>query len=70
MVTTVDGHAGAIVWSIGAEDDDRLHGFDGDTGTEVFASDALGPIARFATPIAAAGRIIVAGTSTVYAFRP
>ncbi|HLY36874.1 MAG TPA: PQQ-binding-like beta-propeller repeat protein [Candidatus Binatia bacterium] len=70
MVTTVDGHADAIVWSVGAEDDNRLHGFDGDTGAEVFASDALGPIARFATPIAAAGRIIVAGTSTVYAFRP
>ena len=70
MVTTVDGKTDAIVWSVGAEDDDRLHDFDGDTGAEVFASDTLGPIARFATPIAAAGRIVVAGASAVYAFRP
>jgi outer membrane protein assembly factor BamB len=74
MVTTVDGHADAIVWGIGAEGDDRLRGFDGDTGEVVFgggdAADVMGPIARFATPIAAAGRIVVAGTSAVYVFRP
>ena len=74
IVTTVDGHTGAIVWSVGAEGDDRLHGFDGDTGETVFgggsADDVMGPIARFATPIAVQGRIFVAGTSAVYAFRP
>jgi len=74
MVTTLDGHAEAIVWSVGAEGDGRLHGFDGDTGELVFAGDGaddvMGPIARFATPIAAKGRVFVAGMSAVYAFRP
>jgi len=74
MVTTVDGHTDAIVWSIGSEGDSRLHGFDGDSGEVVFAGggdgDVMGPLARFATPIAARGRIIVAGRSAVYVFRP
>ena len=72
IVTTLDGHTGAIVWSIGAEGDSRLHGFDGETGVEVFAGggpgDAMGPLKRYATPIAAKGRIFVAGTAAVYAF--
>jgi outer membrane protein assembly factor BamB len=74
MVTTVDGHVGAIVWGIGAEGDNRLHGFDGESGEVVFAggdaNDVMGPLARFSTPIAAGGRIVVAGTSAVYVFRP
>ncbi len=74
MVTTLDGHTGAIVWGVGAEGDGRLHGFDGDTGEVVFAgggpADAMGPIARYATPIAAGGRIFVAGRTAVYAFTP
>ncbi len=36
MVTTTDGTSDAIVWSMGAESDDLLHGFDGDTGAVVF----------------------------------
>src|SRR5581483_466968 len=72
MATTVDGHAEAIVWSVGAEGDERLHGFDGETGAEVYvpdvARDTMGPLSRYVTPIAAKGRIFVAGTSAVYAF--
>jgi len=30
----------------------------------------MGPLERYATPIAAKGRIFVAGTSAVYAFTP
>ena len=73
MVTTLDGHTGAIVWSIGAEGDSRLHGFDGETGEEIFRgggpADTMGPLKRYATPIAAKGRIFVAGTAAVYAFK-
>jgi outer membrane protein assembly factor BamB len=72
MVTTLDGHTGAIVWTTGAEGDDRLHGFDGETGEEIFAgagaANAMGPLKRYVPPIAAKGRIFVAGTSTVHAF--
>jgi hypothetical protein len=61
------------VWSVGAEGDERLHGFDADTGAVVF--DGGGPgdvmsagVVRFSTAIAAKGRIFVAARSTVYAF--
>jgi hypothetical protein len=72
MVTTTDGSASPIVWSVGAEGDLRLHGFDSDTGAVVFAgggaSDRLGPVRRYQTPILARGRIYVAGDAAVYAF--
>jgi hypothetical protein len=72
MVTTTDGKADAIVWSVGAEGDGRLHGFDGDTGEVVFdggaPQDGLGEVARFQTPILAAGRIFVATSTGVKAF--
>jgi hypothetical protein len=74
MVTTTDGHAESIVWGIGAEGDGRLRGFDGDTGATVFggggSGDVMGPLRRFNTPIAAKGRIFVAGDDAVYAFTP
>ncbi len=72
MVTTTDGHAGAIVWSVGAEGDGRLHGFDGDTGEVVFGgggdADALGEVARYQSPILGGGRIYVATATGVRAF--
>lgn len=72
MVTTTDGSAEAIVWSVGAEGDQRLHGFDGDTGEVVFAGggagDVIGPVRRFHTPILARGRIFVAADGAVVAF--
>lgn len=72
MVTTTDGHAEAIVWSVGAERDERLRGFDGDTGQVLFAGggpgDALGTVRRFQTPILAGGRIFVAVDGGLKAF--
>ena len=38
IVTTSDDTADPIVWVIGAEGDNELHGFRGDTGQEVFKS--------------------------------
>jgi len=71
MVTTTDGSAEAIVWSVGAEGDQRLHGFDGDTGQVVYAGggagDALGNVRRFQTPILAKGRIFVGADGAVRA---
>ena len=37
FVTSTDGTNNAIVWGIGSEGDQRLHGFDGDTGDPVFS---------------------------------
>ena len=69
MVTSTDGHSDAIVWLVGAEGDNRLHGFDGDTGAPVVTTGAMGPVRRYVTPIVAKGRIYVAGDEQVYAFR-
>jgi outer membrane protein assembly factor BamB len=62
MVTTSDGHADAIVWDLGAESDNRLHAFDGDTGAAIPFTDsavAFPGMVRYNTPIAAKGRIFV-----------
>ena len=72
MVTTTDGNSEAIVWSVGAEGDNRLHGFDGDTGQIVYGGggtgDVIGLVRRFHTPILAGGRIFVAADGVVKAF--
>jgi hypothetical protein len=41
IVTTTDGSSNPIVWVVGAEGDDRLHGFRGDTGQEDGADDRM-----------------------------
>ncbi len=73
IVTTPDGHSDAIVWIAGAEGDDRLHGFRADTGQPVFAgggpTDRMAGLRRFATILAAAGRLYVAGDGRLYAVR-
>jgi hypothetical protein len=68
MVTTTDGHADAVVWSLGA----GLRGFDGDTGATIFngggAGNGISGFSNWITPIAARGRIYVATNSNVHAF--
>jgi hypothetical protein len=72
FVTSTDGASNAIVWGIGSEGDQRLHGFDGDTGAVRFsgggANELMAGTRRFNTGIAARGRIYVANDSRVYAF--
>jgi hypothetical protein len=80
FVTSTDGTNKMIVWVVGTDErgnqlgDQRLHGYDGDTGAVVF--DGGGPNELMAgtwsyttTGIAARGRIYVAGDNKVYAFR-
>jgi hypothetical protein len=69
-ITMSDDANDAIVWTEGAEGDNRLHAWDLVTGTALFSSGAqtLGPVRHFATPIAANGRILVAGDGMLYAF--
>jgi hypothetical protein len=78
FVTSTDGNHNMIVWVVGTEDhltagDQRLHGYDGDTGAVVYGGG--GPNELMAgthyystTGIAARGRIYVAGDNKVYAF--
>jgi outer membrane protein assembly factor BamB len=74
FVTTTDGTSNAIVWVVGASGDQRLHGYDGDTGAEVFTGGGsnelmAGTHSYSTTGIVAKGRIYVAGDNKVYAFR-
>jgi outer membrane protein assembly factor BamB len=72
FVTSTDGTNNVVVWAIGSEGDQRLHGFDGDTGAVIFpgggANELMTGTRRFNTGIAARGRIYVANDRKVYAF--
>jgi hypothetical protein len=72
FVTSTDGTNNVVVWGIGSEGDQRLHGFDGDTGTAVFAgggtNELMAGTRRINTGIAARGRIYLANDNKVYAF--
>ena len=72
FVTTTDGTDNTIVWGIGAASDQRLRGFDGDTGATVFAGGGPGELMANTSPlitgIAARGRIYIAASNKVYAF--
>jgi outer membrane protein assembly factor BamB len=68
IVTTSDAAADPIVWVVGAEGDNRLHAFRGDTGQTLFTGDPLPGLRHFVTILAAAGRLYVAGDGRVFAF--
>jgi hypothetical protein len=73
IVTTTDRRANPIVWIVGAGDDNRLHGFRGDTGQVLFSGggsdDGMQGLAHFTTILAADGAFYIAGDGRVYAFR-
>jgi hypothetical protein len=72
FVTSTDGSNNVVVWGIGAGSDQRLHGFDGDTGAVVFngggSTELMAGTHAFQTAIAARGRIFVATDRKIYAF--
>lgn len=74
VITTSDGLSNPIVWVVGAEGDERLHGFRGDDGTPILAGgnaeDRTPNVAHFSTILAADGRLFVAGDGEIYAFTP
>jgi hypothetical protein len=72
VVTTTDGHSNPIVWMLGADGDDRLHGYRGDTGAVLFdgggPGDAMTGLHHFQDLIAAGGRLYVGADDRLYAF--
>ena len=69
IVTTTDGHADPIVWVDGAQGDERLHAFRGDSGAPLFTSATTIPAVRhFATLIAANHHLYIAGDGHIVAF--
>jgi hypothetical protein len=74
FVTSTDGTNNMIVWAVGASGDQRLHGYDGDTGAVVYGGGGAnelmaGTHSYSTTGIVALGRIYVATDNKVYAFR-
>ena len=72
FVTSTDGSNNVVVWAIGAEGDQRLRGFNADTGAAIFGgggtNELMAGTRRFITGIAARGKIYVAGDNRIYAF--
>jgi hypothetical protein len=73
FVTSTDGTNNVVVWAVGASGDQRLHGYNGDTGAVVFAGGGAsetmaGTHSYNTTGIAARGRIYVGTDNKIYAF--
>jgi len=72
-VTTTDGTNNAIVWVVGAQGDQRLHGYDGDTGAVVYAgggnNELMTGTRKWNSGMVARGSIYVANDNKVYKFR-
>jgi PQQ enzyme repeat len=72
-VTTTDGTNNAIVWVVGTQGDQRLHGYSGDTGAVVYtgggANELMTGTRQWNTGIVARGRIYFGADNRVYAFR-
>jgi len=70
IITTTDGTNNPILWVVGAEGDNELHGFNAKTGAVLSsgAGAALQGLHHFQTLIAAEGRLYVAGDNKLYAY--
>jgi hypothetical protein len=73
FVTSTDGTNNPIVWAYGHGSNQRLFGYNGETGATIFsggsASDTISGGRTFNTGIAARGHIYIAGDNKVYAFK-
>jgi hypothetical protein len=70
IVTTTDGRSNPIVWMLGAEGDDLLHGFKGDTGEILFggSGQTMAGLHHFQSLIAAEDRLYIGADGQLYAF--
>ena len=70
IVTTTDGASNGIVWVLGAEGDNELHGFNALTGATAFSGTgtSMSGLHHFQTILATRHRFYVAGDNEVYSF--
>jgi len=72
-VTSTDGTNNVIVWVAGVAGDQRLHGYNGDTGAVVYAgggsNELMSSTRQWNTGMVARGRIYFGADNKVYAFR-
>jgi len=72
-VTTTDGTNNVIVWVAGVQGDERLHGYDGDTGAVIYAGGGTNELMtgtrQWNTGIAARGHIYFGADNRIYAFK-
>ena len=72
-VTTTDGTNNTIVWVAGVAGDQRLHGYNADTGAVVYAgggsNELMTGTRQWNTGIVARGRIYFAADNKIYAFK-
>jgi hypothetical protein len=72
IVTTTDGHSNPIVWVLGAEGDQRLHAYRGDTGEILFPGggpeDVMTGLRHFQSLLVAGDRLYVGADGRLYAF--
>jgi hypothetical protein len=72
-VTTTDGTNDVIVWVAGVAGDQRLHGYDGDTGEVIYAGGGANELMtgtrQWNTGMIARGRIYFGADNKVYAFK-
>jgi len=74
FVTSTDGTNNMIVWTVGTEGDQRLRGYNGDTGAVIYpgggANELMAGTHSYSTTgIVARGRIYIATDNKVYAFK-
>jgi hypothetical protein len=71
-VTTTDGTNNVIVWVAGVSGDQRLHGYDGDTGAVIYAGGGTNELMtgtrQWNTGMVARGRIYFGADNKIYAF--
>lgn len=69
IITTTDGTSNPIVWVVGAEGDNVLHGYNALNGNVVFTgTQTMSGLHHFQTIMAANGHFYIGADSTVYAF--
>jgi hypothetical protein len=72
-VTTTDGTNNTIVWVAGVAGDQRLHGYDGDTGAVIYAGGGANELMtgtrQWNTGMVARGRIYFGADNKIYAFK-
>ena len=72
FVTSTNGTDNVIVWAAGGGGDQRLHAYDGDTGTVIYsgggADEMMSGTRKWNTGIVARGRIYYPADNKIYAF--